>query len=851
MTDARVAYTFTTRPGWGHPEDVVPVVAQLAAQDSANPRIRSWALAAVRHVNRDDVAGEARALLDATLRDLRYSRDPIRCDQAGNVVAGVEFVQAPRYTLADGGGDCDDLATLLGAAFQSLGRRVRFMVGAYDVEGEHPKHILLEVAGPDGWISVDPVPKPRGRVGVDARVPGVHRAWNARGEAIAMNGSAARVVVPRRSTAIVLRRRAGIGGLGLDTSAVEQAARDVAADPTNPQAIDRAINEARNVVEASGGDWNAIAKRAVTEGIRAALSTVGLGFLADLIGPVWNWLSSKLSVTVYPHDEFIKWAQEKTGVTGEKLAYEGTGPKGGPWDLVVQAMMTKGSGFFPIYLGDKDANAIAAELDAFGWPARAVWSKTFGDWYTEHKTRSGLLLLAEDMRAGSDSIKLAASRWIPAPNREAAVARAAELAPVRARATELLRKMEHPVNAAPLFVIGSSLWPGAGGGVFPPMPGATAPAWLIAKANAPTEPVTAPPTNQPPPAGSVQLTPRRLTPMPTTPIQIAPPRAPTAPAATLPPAVGQPQAATTLPTGAPAGAVQLPGQLAQLVGSILAAQQSQGASAASVAARAFVQAGGRLGDANPERGGRPGGGYFRGGKAAGYAAPSGFVPRRAYVVGVVGVDGVARRHRLDGVPRRHRLDGVGAAPLMSLQTTAAQLETLARQAVYAVTNPETVSVDTTRRRLLAFQQGAGLPMTGDFDVLTRAEAKRIIGQAWVGEIPLRTFREAPTPSQIPPAPTPPAPTEPVQVAPPGTVPTTPTSTGLPAGVPAPSATAPTAAPPGVAPAAAAAATGGGVMVAPPGSVVQAGAPDDTGKILLGIVTVAAVVKHKRRARAST
>jgi len=143
----------------------VPIMARLARQDAVDPTVRDWALAAIRNVARDDYDGEARALMRAALRAVRYTLDP----------PGHEYVQAPRRTLAIGAGDCDDIATLLAAAIMAIGRIFRLVVVAR--QPGNPIHVWAEMRSPEGWITIDPVTKPP-RLGVDAGVDGQRRAWD-------------------------------------------------------------------------------------------------------------------------------------------------------------------------------------------------------------------------------------------------------------------------------------------------------------------------------------------------------------------------------------------------------------------------------------------------------------------------------------------------------------------------------------------------------------------------------------------------------------------------------------------------------------------------------------------------
>ena len=164
------AYTIDTGDGWEHAETVIPIAAELANRDAADPDVRRWATMAIRvaGVPRDDVEGEARALLAVVQRDVRYTEDPIE-RRGDGVWETRELVQSPTATLQLGAGDCIAIATLLAAALQSVGRIPRFNVVAW--EPGQPRHVTVEVQTARGWYTIDPVTTPP-RVGFDAALRG-------------------------------------------------------------------------------------------------------------------------------------------------------------------------------------------------------------------------------------------------------------------------------------------------------------------------------------------------------------------------------------------------------------------------------------------------------------------------------------------------------------------------------------------------------------------------------------------------------------------------------------------------------------------------------------------------------
>lgn len=205
--------TIDTRPGWGHAQDLVPIVAGLANRDAASVEVIRWTRQAVvdAGVARGDVEGEARAVLAAAERDIRYTDDPVQHAPSGEWETH-ELAQAPIVTLELRAGDCVAFAGLIGSAMQSLGRVVRYTVTA--LRQGIPRHITVEVQGPGGWFTLDPVPQPH-RVGYGQHVAGAQvHAWSSTGEQIPMG--AYQVAGPGGEH--VSSRIAIAGGLGDVTS---------------------------------------------------------------------------------------------------------------------------------------------------------------------------------------------------------------------------------------------------------------------------------------------------------------------------------------------------------------------------------------------------------------------------------------------------------------------------------------------------------------------------------------------------------------------------------------------------------------------------------------------------------
>lgn len=99
--------------------ETLRVMAQLARDGARDPRVVSVARAIVRDLPSKDRPGELRALFGYVKKHVRYVQDP----------HGLEWVQTPfRTLLVDGGGDCDDHATLVVALALALGHAGAFRV---------------------------------------------------------------------------------------------------------------------------------------------------------------------------------------------------------------------------------------------------------------------------------------------------------------------------------------------------------------------------------------------------------------------------------------------------------------------------------------------------------------------------------------------------------------------------------------------------------------------------------------------------------------------------------------------------------------------------------------------------
>lgn len=137
------------------------VMREITRYWRKHPRIRDLAKRIVRRCPEKHWPCQL-ARLHAWVRDrVKYMRD----------VRGVETVQTPDKTLADGSGDCDDKSVLLAALIESIGHPARFVA-----VGPHPgtfSHVLVEARLGPRWVPLETTEKwPMGRAprGVKSRM---------------------------------------------------------------------------------------------------------------------------------------------------------------------------------------------------------------------------------------------------------------------------------------------------------------------------------------------------------------------------------------------------------------------------------------------------------------------------------------------------------------------------------------------------------------------------------------------------------------------------------------------------------------------------------------------------------
>lgn len=127
----------------------VRVMRRLVDQAQADASFVRFAVDLVRNVPAYDEYGEISALFSWVLGNIRYTKDPV----------AKEKLYPPQELLKIRAGDCDDMATLLGALALSLGYPARLVtVGVNPTSPNDFSHVYVEVecpAGSGNWVALD------------------------------------------------------------------------------------------------------------------------------------------------------------------------------------------------------------------------------------------------------------------------------------------------------------------------------------------------------------------------------------------------------------------------------------------------------------------------------------------------------------------------------------------------------------------------------------------------------------------------------------------------------------------------------------------------------------------------
>jgi transglutaminase-like putative cysteine protease len=120
------------------------LMASVVRQYRKDLTVRNLALSIVGGLDGKHYAAEAAALTNWVRSNIRYVRD----------IRDVETVQTPLVTLENGGGDCDDQATLLATLLESIGFQTRFRAIKTEPGGPFV-HVLAEAEIDGEWMPLE------------------------------------------------------------------------------------------------------------------------------------------------------------------------------------------------------------------------------------------------------------------------------------------------------------------------------------------------------------------------------------------------------------------------------------------------------------------------------------------------------------------------------------------------------------------------------------------------------------------------------------------------------------------------------------------------------------------------
>lgn len=166
--------------GMPHVRSTIAKMSELARKGAESYAIRNLATRITRNVPSKFPTAELGALYRWVRDNIRYRYDPL----------GLEWLQSPSRTVLEGAGDCDDMATLLGALAGALGHPYRFRtVGASPTVQQH---VQVQAFDRKRWINLDPVLEPTQYTTAPRTDPGTFAAfavgsdhlWNSEGTMI-------------------------------------------------------------------------------------------------------------------------------------------------------------------------------------------------------------------------------------------------------------------------------------------------------------------------------------------------------------------------------------------------------------------------------------------------------------------------------------------------------------------------------------------------------------------------------------------------------------------------------------------------------------------------------------------
>ena|SRR5690606_13405015 len=157
MRPQPIADSPPTRLGpFNGPDDTLRVMVELALGDRGerSTMVRSMKDHVIRSLQPKDYLGEIIAIRNFAAEKIRYSNDALGVEQVQDPQRMVEQIVSHGNAV----GDCDDVATFIGALCRQLGRECEFVVVGFGAPGSY-SHVFTRVKEPKSnrWIVCDPV----------------------------------------------------------------------------------------------------------------------------------------------------------------------------------------------------------------------------------------------------------------------------------------------------------------------------------------------------------------------------------------------------------------------------------------------------------------------------------------------------------------------------------------------------------------------------------------------------------------------------------------------------------------------------------------------------------------------
>lgn len=262
-------------------ELTVERMRDLVDRAKKDPLLQQWLAYLLRAcgVPPFDWMGEARAIWDAVLSQVRYTEDPV----------GKETLRAPRDTLLLGIADCDDFTILFCGLLESLGKECRIVTISQAGAPPLPympewTHVYPETRIDGRWIALDAARK-KPQFGAQPRHFSRKAVWSTWSDEY---DELMPIYLERRTTpnlsGLARARRSRVRRMGIDAS--DWASLLNASTVGTADIITAARASPLNLVPSTGG----ATPTGLTPAAQAALYQSGAATPSILSGSNWIWL---------------------------------------------------------------------------------------------------------------------------------------------------------------------------------------------------------------------------------------------------------------------------------------------------------------------------------------------------------------------------------------------------------------------------------------------------------------------------------------------------------------------------------------------------------------------------------